>query len=30
VMAFRCLPEGSIYNVGASLYRLAVGKWDER
>jgi hypothetical protein len=30
VMVFKCLREGSIYNVGASLYRLATGSWDER
>jgi hypothetical protein len=30
VMVFRCLREESIYNVGASLYRLAAGRWDER
>jgi hypothetical protein len=29
-MVFMCLCEGSIYNVGASLYRLAAGRWDER
>jgi hypothetical protein len=30
VMVFKCLREESIYNVGASLYRLAAGRWDER
>jgi hypothetical protein len=30
VIVFRCLREESIYNVGASLYRLAAGRWDER
>jgi hypothetical protein len=30
VMVFRCLGEESIYDVGASLYRLAAGRWDER
>jgi hypothetical protein len=30
VMVFRCLREGTTYNVGASLYRLAAGRWDER
>jgi hypothetical protein len=30
VMVFRCPREGSIYNVGASLYRLTAGRWDER
>jgi hypothetical protein len=29
-MVFKCLREESIYNVGASLYRLAAGRWDER
>jgi hypothetical protein len=23
-------PSNTIYNVGASLYRLAAGRWDER
>jgi hypothetical protein len=26
VLVFRCLREGSIYDVGASLYRLAAGR----
>jgi hypothetical protein len=30
VMVSKCLREESIYNVGASLYRLAAGRWDER
>jgi hypothetical protein len=30
VLVFRCLREESIYNVGASLYRLVAGRWDER
>jgi hypothetical protein len=30
VIVFRCLREESIYNVGASLYGLAAGRWDER
>jgi hypothetical protein len=30
VIVFRCLREKSIYNVGATLYRLAAGRWDER
>jgi hypothetical protein len=30
VIVFRCLHEESIYNVGASFYRLAAGRWDER
>jgi hypothetical protein len=30
VMVFKCLREESIYNVGASLHRLAAGRWDER
>jgi hypothetical protein len=30
VIVFKCLREGSVYNVGASLYRLAAGRWDER
>jgi hypothetical protein len=29
-IVFRCLREESIYNVGASLYRLAADRWDER
>jgi hypothetical protein len=30
VIVFRCLRGESNYNVGASLYRLAAGRWDER
>jgi hypothetical protein len=30
VVVFKCLREESIYNMGASLYRLAAGRWDER
>jgi hypothetical protein len=30
VMVFKCLREESIYNVGASLYRQAAGRWDQR
>jgi hypothetical protein len=30
VVVFKFLREESIYNVGASLYRLAAGRWDER
>jgi hypothetical protein len=30
VMVFKCLREESIYDMGASLYRLAAGRWDER
>jgi MFS family permease len=30
MIVFRCLREESIYNMGASLCRLAAGRWDER
>jgi hypothetical protein len=28
VLVSGCLREGSMYNVGTSLYRLAAGRWD--